>query len=125
MPLDLKESDLIYVVADRVLIKPRQEDMQTKTGLFLPPGVEEQEAAASGYIVKVGPGYAVSPTDAEPWQRSSGETVHYIPLQARPGDLAIYLRKHAITVRFNEQNYVVVPHSAILLLYRDEGLFAE
>ena len=63
--------------------------------------------------------------DAEPWQKSSEQEVKYIPLQAKTGDLAVYLRKQAITIRFNEQQYVIVPHSAILLVYRDEDLFID
>ena len=33
----------LIIVGDRVLIKPKAETERTKTGLFLPPGVEEKE----------------------------------------------------------------------------------
>jgi co-chaperonin GroES (HSP10) len=123
--IDIHETEQLLVVGDRVLIKPRSSESQTKSGLLLPPGVEEQDEVRSGYVIKVGPGYAVpSAVDAEPWQQQD-EAVKYVPLQAKYADLAIYLKKYAIEVRFNEQKYVVVPHNAILLLYRDEGLLSE
>jgi co-chaperonin GroES (HSP10) len=123
--IDIQAADELIVIGDRVLIKPRSDESQTKSGLVLPPGVEEQDEVRSGYVMKVGPGYVVpSATEVEPWQRQD-EVVKYIPLQARIGDLAVYLKKYAIELRFNDQKYVVVPHNAILLLHRDEGLFED
>lgn len=123
LDLDLNIAEQLIVVGDRVLIQPRSQESETKAGLILPPGVEGQDDASSGYVIKVGPGYAVPQSgDAEPWQKSD-EQVKYVPLQARMGDLAIYLKKYAVELRFNERKYVVVPHNAILLLHRDEGLF--
>ncbi|GDX64181.1 MAG: co-chaperone GroES [Ignavibacteria bacterium] len=124
MILDIHEFDRIRIVGDRVLIRPRPEDEQTRSGLFLPPGIEEQEPAASGYVLKVGPGFPMpSQSDDEPWKQQ--EDVRYIPLQAKTGDLAVYLRKQAISIAFNDQNYVIVPQHAILMLYRDDGLFED
>lgn len=124
MILDIHEFDRIHVVGDRVLIKPRPEDEQTRSGLFLPPGIEEQEVAASGYIIKVGPGFPLGANqDQESWKIE--EAVKYIPLQAKIGDLAVYVRKQAITIQFNDQRYVIVPQHAILMLYRDDGLFED
>ena len=126
MILDIHEFDRIRIVGDRVLIRPRPEDEQTRSGLFLPPGIEEQEPAASGYVLKVGPGFPMpSHSDDEPWKQNEQEQVRYIPLQAKTGDLAVYLRKQAITINFNDQNYVIVPQHAILMLYRDDGLFED
>ena len=124
MILDIHEFDRIHVVGDRVLIKPRPEDEQTRSGLFLPPGIEEQEIAASGYIIKVGPGFPLaSNQEQESWKIE--EEVKYIPLQAKIGDLAVYLRKQGIAIQFNDQRYVIVPQHAILMLYRDDGLFED
>ncbi|MGA1249792.1 MAG: co-chaperone GroES [Candidatus Kapaibacteriota bacterium] len=126
MILDIHEFDRIRIVGDRVLIRPRPEDEQTRSGLFLPPGIEEQEHAASGYVLKVGPGFPMpSNSDDEPWKQNEQEHVRYIPLQAKTGDLAVFLRKQAITINFNDQNYVIVPQHAILMLYRDDGLFED
>ena len=116
--------DKFIIIGDRVLIKPRSLQERTPTGLFLPPGVQEKENIQYGYIVKAGPGYpipAISNED-EPW-KSKSDDVKYVPLQAKEGDLAIYLQKSAYEIEFNKEKYYIVPHSAILMLVRDEGLF--
>jgi len=124
MILDIHEFDRIHIVGDRVLIKPRPEDEQTRSGLYLPSGIEEQEVAASGYIIKVGPGFPLaSNQEQESWKIE--DEIKYIPLQAKIGDLAVYLRKQAIAIQFNDQHYVIVPQHALLMLYRDDGLFED
>ena len=112
------------LIGDRVLIKPRSDPERTKTGLYLPPGVQEKEIIHSGYVVKVGPGYpipAINEID-EPWKNKTDE-VRYVPLQPKEGDLAIYLQQSAWDIEFNGEKYLIVPHSSILMLIRDEGLF--
>ncbi len=42
------------------------------------------------------------------------------PLQAKVGDHAIFFRKAAVEVTFEEKRYLVVPHGAILVLIRDD-----
>ena len=126
MSLIPDESDIkkFIVVGDRVLIKPRLEQLKTKSGLYLPPGVQENEKIHSGYVLRVGPGYpipAITDED-EPWKDKSDE-VKYVPLQPHEGDMAIYLQKSAWEIEFNKEKYIIVPHSAILLLIRDDGLF--
>jgi co-chaperonin GroES (HSP10) len=88
------------VIGDRVLIKPKS----------------QQERTSSGYPIPV-----ISETD-EPW-KNKADDVRYVPLQAREGDLAVFLQKSAYEIEFNKEKYLIVPHSAILLLVRDEGLF--
>ena len=44
--------------------------------------------------------------------------MRYIPLQAKKGDHAIFLRKDAVEIKFDNEKFVVVPHSAILVLVR-------
>jgi co-chaperonin GroES (HSP10) len=126
MPLVIEESDLekFIVVGDRVLIKPKSPQEKTSTGLYLPPGVQENEKIHSGYVLKVGPGYpipAIQEAD-EPW-KNSAEEVKYVPLQPKTGDLAVYLQKSGYEIEFKKERYVIVPHSAILLLIRDSSLF--
>lgn len=113
--------DRFIVIGDRLLLKPRESAERTKSGLYLPPGVSEKESIQYGYVMKVGPGYAVAPpSDAdEPW-KPSDETPKYIPLQAQEGDLAIYLQKHAYELEYENQKYVIVPQSSVLMLIRDE-----
>jgi chaperonin GroES len=126
MALVIEEADLekFIVIGDRVLIKPKSPQEKTKSGLYLPPGVQENEKIHSGYVLKVGPGYpipAINEID-EPWKDKSDE-VKYVPLQPKPGDLAVYLQKSGYEIEFNKERYIIIPHSAILLLIRDSGLF--
>ncbi len=124
MDVNIRNIQKFIVVGDRVLIKPESEEGKTASGLYLPPGVTEKEKIQSGYIIKVGPGYATAtPPDDEVW-KSNEERVKYIPLQAREGDLAIFLRKEAFEIEFDKEKYLIVPHSAILLLIREEDLFS-
>lgn len=116
--------DKIIVVGDRVLIKPKSPADRTESGLYLPPSVQENERIQSGYVMKVGPGIPIPlPADEdEPW-KEPGEKIKYIPLQAKEGDLAIFLQKSAYEVVYGGQRYFIVPQHAILLLERDPDLF--
>ncbi len=121
---DEKDLHKLIVIGDRILIKPKVPQSKTKSGLLLPPGVNENEKVQIGYVLKVGPGYPIpSVTDNdEPWKNRSDEP-KYVPLQPKEGDQAVYLQNSAIEIEFNNEKYIVVPHSAILLLLRDDGLF--
>jgi len=122
MNVELKNIDKFIVVADRLLIKPQAEAEKTNSGLYLPAGVKEKEKVQSGYVIKVGPGYATYRQDEdEPWKEQS-EQVKYIPLQAKEGDLAIFLRKEAIEIEFEREKFLIVSQSAILLLIREDDL---
>jgi len=110
----------LVVVGDRVLIAPDEREDRTGTGLYLPDGVKEKEKIQSGTIVKIGPGYPVpdpAALEAEPWQTTRPEN-RYFPLQAKEGDYCIFLRNAGIEIEFEGKKYIVVPHSAILLLLR-------
>ena len=112
----------LIVIGDRVLVRPSKPDEQTASGLYLPPGVQEREKVQQGYIIKTGPGYAIPmPVDDEPWN-SEDEQVKYVPLQAKEGDLAIFLLSGATEVIYENEKYFIVPQSAILMLEREEEL---
>ncbi|MCF8228060.1 MAG: co-chaperone GroES family protein [Bacteroidales bacterium] len=122
-----RESKLskLIVVGDRVLVKPKTENNKTKSGLYLPPGYKEKEEVRSGYVVKTGPGYPIPlPTEdmEEPW-KNQDEKVKYVPLQAKVGDLALFIQKGAVEIVFHGDKYFIVPQHSILLLERDEDLF--
>jgi len=121
MDITLRNIEKFIVVGDRVLVKPQEDSTRTPSGLYLPAGVTEKEKMQSGYVIKVGPGYATSAQveDDEPWKESK-DKVKYIPLQAREGDLAIFLRKEAFEIEFEKEKFLIVPQSAILLLIRNE-----
>ncbi len=110
----------IIVVGDRVLIDPDVNNERTDTGLYLPQGVKEKEKIQGGAIVKTGPGYPVPDPQAleiEPWQAPE-VTSRYFPLQAKEGDFCLFLRSTAIEIEFEQKKYLIVPHSAILVLIR-------
>ncbi len=120
MELNLKNLQKFIVVGDRVLVRPEENTGRTTSGLYLPPGVSEKEKIQSGFIIKAGPGYPVAtPADEEPWKESK-EPVKYIPLQAKEGDLAIFLRKEAFEIEFEKEKFLIVPQSAVLLLIRND-----
>ena len=122
--MDSNKLDKVIIVGDRVLVKPKTTKDQTQSGLFLPPGVQEKEKVQEGYIMKVGPGYPI-PDDygfeEEPWNQED-EEVRYIPLQAKPGDLAIYLQRDAIEIIYHGEKYFIVPQVAVLMLVREDDV---
>lgn len=118
---DMKLKKLI-VIGDRVLVKPVQPDERTESGLYLPPGVQEKEKVQQGYVIKTGPGYAIPmPVEDESW-KGEDEQVKYFPLQAKEGDLAIFLVSGSTEVVYEKEKYFIVPQGAILMLEREEEM---
>jgi len=112
----------LIIIGDRVLIRPTRPHERTDSGLYLPPGVQEKEKVQQGYIIKIGPGYAIPmPPEEESW-KAQEERVKYVPLQAKEGDLAIFLVSGATEIMYQDEKYFIVPQSAILMLERDEEL---
>jgi co-chaperonin GroES (HSP10) len=112
----------LIIIGDRVLIRPTRPNEKTESGLYLPPGVQEKERVQQGYIIKIGPGYAIPlPPEDEPWKNTE-EQVKYLPLQAKEGDLAIFLVNGATEIEYAGEKYFIVPQSAILMLEREEDL---
>jgi co-chaperonin GroES (HSP10) len=113
----------LVIVGDRVLIKLRKADERTSSGLYLPPGVQEKEKIQQGYIIKTGPGYPIPmpAEDSEPWKERE-ESIKYIPLQAKEGDLAIFLLNGSYEVIYEGEKYYIVPQHSILMLEREEEL---
>nr|WP_309937936.1 co-chaperone GroES family protein [Aureibacter tunicatorum] len=125
MKLPENKLDKLMIVGDRVLIKPVKQSNKTASGLYLPPSVKEKEKVQSGYVIKVGPGYPVPVAmDLEESWRGQEDKVQYIPLQAKEGDLAIFLLAGAYEVVYDEEKYFIVPQSSILMLERDESIFS-
>jgi chaperonin GroES len=112
----------LIIIGDRVLIRPTRPNERTQSGLYLPPGVQEKEKVQQGYVIKIGPGYAIPlPPEDEPW-KNQDEQVRYLPLQAKEGDLAIFLLSGATEIMYQSEKYFIVPQSAILMLEREEDL---
>ena len=112
--------DNLIVVGDRVLIEPSMATKKTKGGLLLPAGYQEKEEVQSGYILKCGPGYPLpSSGDDEEWNPADREP-RYLPLQVKPGDMAIYMAKNAVEIKYDSKKYFIVPQNAILMVEREE-----
>jgi chaperonin GroES len=113
----------LIVVGDRVLIQPEAAEDRTRVGLYLPATAVDSQAVQGGQVVATGPGNPVgAPTEVtdEPWKRVQGSSEpRYVPVQARIGDYAIFFRKAAVEISFEETKYLVVPQQAILALVRE------
>jgi len=122
VPIPENKLQKLIVIGDRVLVKPVQPNERTSSGLYLPPGVHEKEKVQQGYVMKTGPGFVIPvPIENESW-KSEEEQIKYVPLQAKEGDLAIFLLSGATEVIYEGDKYFIVPQSAILMLERDEEL---
>ena len=112
----------LLVVGDRVLISPENGEERTRVGLYLPATAVDTQQVQEGMIVATGPGDPMpdaSSFDEEPWKIDE-KTPRYRPMQARIGDHAIFFRKAAVEITFEDKKYLVVPQAAILVLIRDE-----
>lgn len=118
MPSIRKE---LLVVGDRLLVRPQEGEERTDAGLVLPATAINELQIRQGRVVKVGPGVPVAdPMDHdEPWKKKDRPEARYVPLQAREGDLAIFLKKASVEIKFEGTNYLIVPNSAVLLLVRE------
>lgn len=120
MKIQAKSIDKFVVIGDKILIRPLDASEKTSSGLYLPPGVSEKDKVQSGYVIKVGPGYPIpAQSDDEPWKEND-EQINYIPLQIMEGDLAIYLRKDAYEINFENEKFIIVPQTSILMVVREE-----
>ncbi|GDX43273.1 MAG: co-chaperone GroES [Bacteroidota bacterium] len=112
----------LIVIGDRVLIRPSKPNEKTESGLYLPPGVQEKEKVQQGVVIKTGPGFVIPmPVEDESW-KTDEEKVKYVPLQAKEGDLAIFLVNAATEIVYEGNKYYIVQQSAILMLEREEEM---
>ena len=75
----------------------------------------------AGRIVAAGPGIPLpdpGSMEDEPWKTLESSSRH-VPMQARVGDYAIFLRKASVEIKFEGRTYLIVPQGAILLLDRN------
>ncbi len=114
----------LIVVGDRILVKPGDGEQRTKVGLYLPPTAVDTQAVQGGEIVSTGPGFPLpdlSENSDEPWRITggSGREARFVPMQAQVGDYALFFRKAAVEITFENEQYLVVPQAAILALVRE------
>src|SRR3954468_21078803 len=96
----------LIVVGDRVLILPEEGEERTGVGLYLPPTAIAGQAVQSGRIVATGPGTPMgepASLDDEPWKITSGGGSRYVPMQAQIGDAALFFRKAAVEITFDNR----------------------
>ncbi|MDM7993169.1 MAG: co-chaperone GroES family protein [Candidatus Fermentibacter sp.] len=113
----------LLVLGDRLLVSPMSAGERTHTGLYLPDSAVEGKKVSGGWVEAVGPGYPVSATpgsEEEPWKQPQAIKPQYIPLQARKGDFAMYVRSSAFELTLEGKKYFVVPYSAVLALLRED-----
>ena len=114
----------LVVVGDRVLVTPEEGEERTNVGLYLPPTAVDRQAVQSGRIVATGPGTPLpepNQLDEEPWKiAGSTSSQRFVPMQAQIGDFALFFRKAAVEISFEDQRYLVVPQAAILVLVRSD-----
>ena len=123
--LQLSEKDLkkIIMIGDRVLIKPSKPTTKTEAGLYLPQGMHKTEELRTGYVIKVGPGYPIPmlQDEDEPW-KDKRDSVKYVPLQPKEGDLAVYQQNTVFELVFNGEEYVIATYRGIFMLVREDDL---
>ena len=113
----------LLVVGDRVLVKLEDGEQRSKVGLYLPPTAVDNQAVQGGEIVSTGPGLALpdlAEQGDEPWRiGGTNREARYVPMQAQVGDYALFFRKAAVEITFENEQYLVVPQGAILALVRE------
>ena len=112
----------MIVIGDRVLVKPDLNEERTKVGLYLPQTVKDKEEVRGGEVVQTGPGIPLAdPADVsgEPWSQQNKE-LKFLPVQAKPGDYALYIQKAGVEITYEGEIYVILPQSAILIVLRDQ-----
>lgn len=110
----------LIVIGDRVLIEPENATERTEVGLYLPQTVIEKEQVQAGRVVAVGPGIPLpdpGSTDDEPWRQSS-HTPRFLPVQVEEGDFALFLKKAAVEIKWEDKKFLIVPQAAILVVVR-------
>jgi chaperonin GroES len=113
----------LIVVGDRVLVLPAEGEERTNVGLYLPPTAVDHQAVQGGRIVATGPGTPLpdpGSLDDEPWriQADTRNGGRFMPMQAKAGDYALFFRKAAVEITYENDRYLVVPQAAILVLVR-------
>lgn len=119
--LDQPANKKLIVVGDRVLIAPEEGEERTRVGLYLPQTALDTLAVQGGRVLATGPGMPLAEPaslDEEPWKIHAPGGARYVPMQARPGDYALFFRKAAVEITFEGKKYLVVPLAAILILVR-------
>jgi len=112
----------LIVVGDRLLVRPQEGEERTGAGLYLPQTAVNEQQVRGGRVVKVGPGLPIpDPVDNdEAWKPKDRTEPRYVPLQAREGDYALFLKNAAVEINYDGERYLIVPNHAVLVLARED-----
>ncbi|MCC8101751.1 MAG: co-chaperone GroES [Clostridiales bacterium] len=87
-------------LADRVVLKQREAEETTKSGIILMSGSQEKPQEAE--VIAVGPGGLVDGKE--------------VKMTVKPGDTVIYSKYSGTEVKLGEEEYIIVKQSDILAL---------
>ncbi|MCD7762931.1 MAG: co-chaperone GroES [Lachnospiraceae bacterium] len=90
-------------LADRVVLKQREAEETTKSGIILMSGSQEKPQEAE--VIAVGPGGLVDGKE--------------VKMTVKPGDTVIYSKYSGTEVKLGEDEYIIVKQSDILALVED------
>ncbi|MCD7765388.1 MAG: co-chaperone GroES [Lachnospiraceae bacterium] len=90
-------------LADRVVLKQREAEETTKSGIILMSGSQEKPQEAE--VIAVGPGSLVDGKE--------------VKMTVKPGDTVIYSKYSGTEVKLGEDEYIIVKQSDILALVED------
>ena len=86
-------------LGDRVLVKPIEQEEQTKSGIFLPDTAKEKPQ--EGTIIEVGPGRVT-------------EEGKRIPMDLKKGDLVLYAKYGGTEIKEDDEEYLLLTERDIL-----------
>ncbi len=87
---------MIKPLADRVLIEPKEAEVKTASGIFIPDTAKEKPQ--QGTVVAVGPGKADE------------------PMEVKAGDVVIYGKYAGTEITVDDKKYLIVKQSDILAI---------
>ncbi|MCC8044783.1 MAG: co-chaperone GroES [Clostridiales bacterium] len=90
-------------LADRVVLKQREAEETTKSGIILMSGSQEKPQEAE--VIAVGPGGLVDGRE--------------VKMTVKPGDTVIYSKYSGTEVKLGEDEYIIVKQSDILALVEE------
>jgi chaperonin GroES len=88
-------------LGDRLVIKPAEQDEQTKTGIFLPETAKEKPQ--QGTVIAAGPG-------------ARKETGERIELDVQVNDVVLYAKYSGTTIKLDGAEYLILKESDVLAI---------
>ena len=86
-------------LGDRIVIKPSEQEEQTKSGIFLPETAKEKPQ--QGTVEAAGPGA----------RKESGER---IPMELSTGDKVLYAKYAGTSIKIDGTEYLILKESDVL-----------